>query len=152
MFASGAGGYVAEKAEQESNWFFPVGDEVNELGYTDMFNAMDEGRAPMETFYDGYVVNAVIDVCYKSARSRRWEPVVLDDWRGKEDVEPIQGLKEEVDGLQLVKRERLPDGKIKLILKNKETGEVTQLFIEEEAQCNSRSRFRRMRRLLGYST
>ncbi len=136
MFTSGAGGYVAEKAEQESGWLFPVGDEVNELGYTDMFtdmfNAMDEGRLPMETFYDGYVVNAVIDACYKSAQSLRWEPVELDDWRGREDVVPIQGLNEEIEGLQLVKRERLPDGKIKLILKNIETGEVTQRFVDEK--------------------
>ena len=138
MFTSGAGGYVAEKAEQESGWLFPVGDEVNELGYTDMFtdmfNAMEEGRPPMETFYDGYVVNAVIDACYKSVQSRRWEPIELDDWRGRENVDPIQGFKEEIDGLQLVKRERLPDGKIKLILKNKETGEVTQRFVHENPE------------------
>ena len=42
-----------------------------ELGYvdmfTDMFDAIDEGRAPRETFYDGYVVNAIIDACYRSA-------------------------------------------------------------------------------------
>ena len=48
---------------------------VAELGYVDMFNdmfgAMDEGRAPMETFYDGYVVNSIIDACYRSAESRR---------------------------------------------------------------------------------
>ena len=49
-FRSGAGGdYVAEKAETASGWLFPVGDEVSELGYvdmfTDMFDAMDEGRA-----------------------------------------------------------------------------------------------------------
>ena len=138
MFTRGAGGYVAEKAEQESGWLFPVGDEVNELGYTDMFtdmfNAMEEGRSPMETFYDGYVVNAVIDACYKSVQSRRWEPIELDDWRGRENVNPIQGFKEEIDGLQLVKRERLPDGKIKLILKNKETGEVTQRFVDENPE------------------
>ncbi len=52
MFTSGAGGgYVAEKAETASGWLFPVGDEVVELGYvdmfTDMFDAIDEGRAPM---------------------------------------------------------------------------------------------------------
>ncbi len=71
-FSSGeGGGYVAEKAESASGWLFPVGDEIAELGYvdmfTDMFDAMDEGRAPMETFYDGYVVNAIIDACYRSA-------------------------------------------------------------------------------------
>ena len=68
MYTSGAGaGYVAEKAESESGWLFPVGDEVVELGYSDMFddmfNALDQGTEPRETFYDGYVVNAVIDAC-----------------------------------------------------------------------------------------
>ena len=135
MFTSGAGGYVAEKAEQESGWLFPVGDEVNELGYTDMFtdmfNALDEGREPMETFYDGYVVNTIIDACYRSAQSRCWEPVNLEDWRGKENPEPVQESKEHIDGLLLVKRERLPDGKVKVILKNTDTGEVTQRFVDE---------------------
>ena len=31
--AVGQGGYVAEKAEGETGWLFPVGDEVGELGY-----------------------------------------------------------------------------------------------------------------------
>ena len=135
MFSSGAGGYVAEKAEQESGWLFPVGDEVHELGYTDMFtdmfDAMDEGRDPVETFYDGYVVNAVIDACYRSAKSKKWEPIELKDWRGRTNVARIQGLKEMVDGLELVKRERLPDGKVKLILKDPASGEVTQRFVDE---------------------
>ena len=46
--AAGQGGYVAEKAETETGWLFPVGDEVHELGYvdmfTDMFESMDDGR------------------------------------------------------------------------------------------------------------
>ena len=29
-----------------------------------------QGRAPVETFYDGYVVNAVMDACFRSAASR----------------------------------------------------------------------------------
>ncbi len=135
MFSSGAGGYVAEKAEQESGWLFPVGDEVHELGYTDMFtdmfDAMDEGRDPVETFYDGYVVNAVIDACYRSAKSKKWEPIELEEWRGRTNVVRIQGLKETMDGLELVKRERLPDGKMKLILKDPASGEVTQRFVDE---------------------
>ena len=86
----------------------------------------------METFYDGYVVNAIIDACYRSAASKQWEPVVLDDWRGATEVKPIAAFKQEYDGHQLVKRERMPDGTIKLILKNKETGEISQRFVEEE--------------------
>ncbi len=135
MFSSGAGGYVAEKAEQESGWLFPVGDEVHELGYTDMFtdmfDAMDEGRDPVETFYDGYVVNAVIDACYRSSKSKKWEAIEIEDWRGCTNVARIQGLKETVNGLELVKRERLPDGKVKLILKDPASGEVTQRFVDE---------------------
>lgn len=34
--AVGQGGYVAEKAEGETGWLFPVGDEVHELGYVPM--------------------------------------------------------------------------------------------------------------------
>ena len=69
--AGGGGGYVAEKAETAAGWLFPVGDEVSELGYvdmfTDMFDALDGGAQPRETLYDGYVVNAVMDACYRSA-------------------------------------------------------------------------------------
>jgi len=135
IFTSGGGAYVAEKADQETGWLFPVGDEVTELGYTDMFTDMfesiDEGREPRETFYDGYVVNAIIDACYRSAKTKRWEPVELETWRGATAVDPIKGFKQDYDGHQLVKRERMPDGTLKLILKNKETGEITQRFVEQ---------------------
>jgi hypothetical protein len=44
MFTTGKGAdYVAEKAESNSGWLFPVGDELNELGYNHMF--MDMFRA-----------------------------------------------------------------------------------------------------------
>jgi hypothetical protein len=83
--SSGQGGHVVEKAETESGWIFPVGDEVGELGYVDMFadmfDAIDEGRVPAEMFYDGYVVNAVMDAWFRSAASRGWEPVE-PDWHG----------------------------------------------------------------------
>ena len=32
----------------------------------DMLNSYDAGTAPMETFYDGYVVNAIMDAAYRS--------------------------------------------------------------------------------------
>ena len=77
--AGGGGGYVAEKAETAAGWLFPVGDEVSELGYTDMFSdmfdAMESGRAPRETFYDGYVVNAILDAAYRSVASGQLEHV-----------------------------------------------------------------------------
>jgi predicted dehydrogenase len=126
-FTSGAGGdYVAEKAETVSGWLFPVGDEVSELGYvdmfTDMFEAMDEGRQPLETFYDGYVVNAIVDACYRSAETRAWEPVRLDDWRGA-GVPRIARARREHDGKTVIKEETMPDGRRKLILKDEATGE-----------------------------
>jgi predicted dehydrogenase len=133
MFSSGEGsGYVAEKAETASGWLFPVGDEVAELGYvdmfTDMFDAMDSGGAPTETFYDGYVVNAVIDACYASAASRQWEPVRLDDWRGA-PVEPIARTKREHDGRTVIKEEQMPDGRRKLILKDEQTGVFSDVVV-----------------------
>src|SRR5262245_61864235 len=63
--AVGQSGYVAEKAEGSTGWLFPVGDETNALGYldmfADMFDAIDTSAQPRESFYDGYVVNAIVD-------------------------------------------------------------------------------------------
>ena len=30
--------------------------------------------------------NAIMDAAYCSIQSKRWEPVVVDDWRGSEDA------------------------------------------------------------------
>jgi predicted dehydrogenase len=132
VFSSGGpGGYVAEKAETEAGWLFPVGDEVSELGYvdmfTDMFGAMEDGREPQETFYDGYVVNAIMDACYRSAKSRAWEPVELD-WRGGATPR-ISKPEQRFEGLLVIKEETLPDGRRKLILRNDETGEITDRVV-----------------------
>ncbi len=136
VFTSGAGGeYVAEKSETESGWLFPVGDEVSELGYadmfTDMFNALDNGTEPRETFYDGYVVNAVMDACYRSAASKQWEPVKLDIWRGA-GAERISATGREYDGHIVIKQERMPDGRLKLILKDQQSGSFSERIVAEE--------------------
>ncbi|GAA4563031.1 Gfo/Idh/MocA family protein [Planotetraspora kaengkrachanensis] len=125
MFTAGGNeGYVAEKAESSRGWLFPVGDEVSELGYVDMFadmfDALDAGRQPAETFYDGYVVNAIMDACYRSAESRQWEPIELE-WRGGQTA-PIDRDRREFDGLTVIKDEVLPDGRRKLILKDETSG------------------------------
>jgi predicted dehydrogenase len=132
IYTSGGGaGYVAEKLESSEGWLFPVGDEVGELGYvdmfTDMFDAMDEGRQPQETFYDGYVVNAIMDAAYRSAASRQWEPVDVD-WRGGATPR-IAKKAGSHDGHAIVKEETLPDGRRKLMLSHKDTGEVFDLVI-----------------------
>ncbi|WP_448335558.1 Gfo/Idh/MocA family protein, partial [Bellilinea sp.] len=129
--AVGQGGYVAEKAEGDTGWLFPVGDEIGSLGYVemflDMFNAMDEGRQPMETFYDGYVVNAIIDACYKSAQSKKWEPVELKVWRGGQGKDRGAALKDYDEEHYLIKEERMPNGNLKIILKDKKTGAISQI-------------------------
>jgi len=131
MFTTGKGGdYIAEKAESNSGWLFPVGDELNELGYNhmfmDMFNALEKGTAPKETFYDGYVVNAILDAAYKSAKSKVWEPVQLDIWRGKTGLTKESHLVSYDDNHYLVKEETTHYGAKKLILKHKTTGKITE--------------------------
>lgn len=132
--AIGEGGYVAEKAEGETGWLFPVGDEVGALGYTDMFvdmfNALDEGHKPMEDFYDGYIVNAIMDAAYRSVESKKWEQVLIEDWRGLDEVETAEKLKEYDEQNFLIKEEVMPDGKTKLILKEKTSGKIVQKIIE----------------------
>ncbi len=135
MFAAAPqGGYVAEKAEGGSGWLFPVGDEVSELGYvdmfTDMFESMDAAKPPRETFYDGYVVNAVIDAGYRSAKSKKWEPVELFEWRGATQVEELAGLRPYDDRYYLIKKEVMPEGRTKTILKDRKTGEIVQRLEE----------------------
>jgi predicted dehydrogenase len=131
MFTSvGQQVYVAEKTEGDKGWLFPIGDDLTELGYTPMFNemltAIDNGMAPAETFYDGYVVNAIMDACYRSARSRTWEPVELAVWRGEEQVAAATGLADYDDAHVLLKEELMPDGTIKRILKEKASGKIVE--------------------------
>ena len=130
--AVGQGGYVAEKAEGDTGWLFPVGDEVAELGYSDMFvdmfNAWDEGREPMETLYDGYVVNAIIDACYKSAKTKQWEPIEME-WRGGETDRETASTETDARYVTL-KTERMPDGRLKRIVKDSETGEISERIDE----------------------
>ena len=129
--AGGSGGYVAEKAETAAGWLFPVGDEVAELGYidmfTDMFDSMESGRAPRESFYDGYIVNAIMDACYRSSKSRGWEPIDIE-WRA--GATPRIGVEpERHDGLVVIKRELLPDGRQKLILKDEASGDFSDRIV-----------------------
>src|SRR5215216_2434369 len=131
MFTSGQGAdYVAEKAESNKGWLFPVGDELNELGYNhmfmDMFNAMEQTKQPKETFYDGHVVNAILDAAYKSAKSKQWEPVQLDIWRGKTGLSKESHLNEYDAEHYLIKEEVTHYGAKKVILKNKKTGKIEE--------------------------
>jgi predicted dehydrogenase len=79
-FVERPAGYVVEKADAETGWVFPVPDEVRVHGHdlmmADVIDAYRSGRAPRETFHDGYAVNAILDAAYRSIRSGRWEAVV----------------------------------------------------------------------------
>jgi hypothetical protein len=125
--------YVSEKSESESGWLFPVGDEVNALGYTDMFADMldsrENGKQPYESFYDGYVVNSIIDACYKSAETRKWEPVIIEDWRGKKGTSSNVDLIDFDEEHFFIKKEKMPDGKMKVMLKEKKSGNIIQKII-----------------------
>jgi hypothetical protein len=94
-----------------------------------MFRAIDEARAPQETLYDGYVVNAIMDACYRSARARAWEPVTLD-WRGG-TTPRITSTPETYEGQVVIKREILPDGRQKLILKDPATGDFVDRVVAD---------------------
>ena len=126
--------YVSEKAESDNGWLFPVGDEVHALGYTDMFtdmlDSLEQNKMPRESFYDGYVVNAIMDACYKSAGTKRWEPVELTEGRGKEGISANVDLIEFDDRHFLLKREKMPDGSTNLMLKEKSTGNIIQKIIK----------------------
>jgi predicted dehydrogenase len=80
-FTLGSAGYVMEKANAESGWVFPVPDEARVYGYQEEMRHFVEcasnGTQPRETFEDGYVVSLVIDACYRSMKSKRWEPVEM---------------------------------------------------------------------------
>jgi predicted dehydrogenase len=76
-------GYLGEKVDADTGWVFPTPDETHVHGHDammrDVVEAFREGRAPTETFRDGYIVNAILDAAYRSMKSGRWEPVRTDE-------------------------------------------------------------------------
>ncbi|MDN3202771.1 Gfo/Idh/MocA family protein [Algoriphagus sediminis] len=133
MFTTGESeaGYVVEKSETDAGWQFPVGDEAAELGYVNMFldqlEAFENSREPQETFYDGYIVNAVMDAAYASAKSKKWEKVKLDIWKGKTGVQKPSVYQEYDAEHWFIKKEKLPNGDLVTIVKDKETGEIKEI-------------------------
>jgi hypothetical protein len=127
MFSSvGSQAYVAEKSESSKGWMFPVGNEASALGYLDMFedmlNAYENGRKPRETFFDGYVVNAIVDAAYRSIETKQWEPIELAQWeQAKSDP---NGKSPQEGDYEIIKRELLPDGTERVIVKNRQTGQI----------------------------
>jgi hypothetical protein len=98
--------------------------------FTDVFNAFEKGRQPKETFYDGYVVNAILDAAYRSAKTKLWEPVQLDIWRGRLGVTKDSHLTEYDAQHYLIKEEMTHYGAKKVILKHKTTGKITEEILK----------------------
>jgi hypothetical protein len=67
-----------------------------------------------------------MDACYKSAKTKKWEPVELNEWRGDENVEPLSAFVEYDQNHWLVKEEVLPDGRKKVILKEKDSAKIVE--------------------------
>jgi predicted dehydrogenase len=124
--ANGSQAYVAEKSESSKGWMFPVGNEASALGYLDMFedmlNAYDARTTPHETFFDGYVVNAIVDAAYRSMELKRWEPIHLERWEYASSS-PSDTNKQDGE-FEIIKRELLPDGTARMIVKNLKTGQI----------------------------
>lgn len=81
-FVENPGGYLVEKADLSTGWVFPVPEEERSYGFSQemrhFVQCFAAGVEPSETFYDGFVVNAVIDSCYRSIKSGKWESVTLN--------------------------------------------------------------------------
>jgi predicted dehydrogenase len=82
-FIQNSAGYLVEKADADTGWVYPVPEEARAYGFSqEMRHFVDcylKGVPPLETFHDGYVVNCILDACYRSMKSGVWEPVRLDD-------------------------------------------------------------------------
>jgi predicted dehydrogenase len=75
-------GYLMEKADADTGFVYPIPDEARHYGYHEELRHFVEcfltGAEPRETFADGYVVNVILDACYRSMQSGVWEPIELD--------------------------------------------------------------------------
>lgn len=72
-------GYLVEKADADTGWVYPVPEEARAYGFSqEMRHFVDcfaRGQAPLETFDDGWVVNTILDACYRSMKTGVWEKV-----------------------------------------------------------------------------
>ena len=77
-FIENPAGHLVEKADADTGWVFPVPEETRAYGFSQQMRHFVTGsprRAPAETFHDGWVVNCVLDACYRSMATGQWEPV-----------------------------------------------------------------------------
>ncbi len=81
-FITKPAGYLMEKADADTGWVYPIPEEARAYGYSQelrhFVQCFERGEQPREDFVDGYIVNCVLDACYRSMRSGRWEKVQID--------------------------------------------------------------------------
>lgn len=79
MFTLGSAGYLVEKADLDKGWTKPVPEEAFVYGYQaemkHFVECVRDGKMPRENYEDGYVVNQIMDACYRSMKSRKWEAI-----------------------------------------------------------------------------
>jgi hypothetical protein len=68
-----------------------------------------------------------MDACYKSAETHGWAPVELD-WRGG-TTPRVKAEARSFEGKTIIKQETLPDGRVKLILKDPITQEFSDRIV-----------------------
>lgn len=72
-------GYLVEKSDAETGWVYPVPEEARAYGFSQQFRSFvtsfEKGEEPVETFQDGFIVNCILDACYRSMQTGVWEKV-----------------------------------------------------------------------------
>jgi len=75
-------GYIVEKAEVNKGWMYPIWREHELYGYLfelkHFISCIQKGEQPRETFMDGYIVNCMLDACYRSIETRKWEKIIIE--------------------------------------------------------------------------
>ncbi len=75
-FVTRSAGYVVEKADLDFGWTKPLPEEAFTYGYQaemrHFVECVRDGRAPRETYADGYAVNCILDAGYQSMRAHKW--------------------------------------------------------------------------------
>jgi predicted dehydrogenase len=74
-------GYIVEKAEAKKGWMYPIWREHELYGYLfelrHFIESIQRTEEPRETIKDGYTVNCMLDACYKSIKTGRWEKITI---------------------------------------------------------------------------
>jgi len=74
-------GYIVEKAEAKKGWMYPIWREHELYGYLfelqHFISCILKDKQPRETFKDGYIVNCMLDACYRSIKTGKWEKITI---------------------------------------------------------------------------